>query len=296
MSAGSETPESVPAGDWDEEVETPGDVTDRIEEGDWSGDPPSGISGPFWQELGKRKMEGRDAKVLVTAKDGQTGVGKSNFCDFASYVSDTTPEGFVPRKTTIEPQRFIELYHVLPKGSALVMEEAEQFDSRRGMTEENVEGTQTWQQARVREIIAWLNLPDPSMIDTRFEKLADFWVNVERRGKARVYEKKIHSTKQVVYYKTMQTIEWPNMDGSATFERMDDLKADMLDGELGNDGLIRESEAQERIDQAVTEAQQDVRDAWIVALKEQGWTGKEIAALPTVDVKGARVNQIARGE
>jgi ribosomal protein L11 len=295
MSAGADS-NKIPNGPWQSDAETPGPITERTESGDFEGAPPDGFQGPFFQRLGKRKLQGRDAKILVTAEDGQTGVGKSNLCDFLAHVSDTSEEGFTPRKITIETARFIELYGELPPKSALVMEEAEQFDSRRSQRNENVQGSQKWQQARVREIIAYLNLPDPSMIDRRFEKLADFWINVERRGKARIYQKKIHSTKKKVYYKTLQTLEWPNMDRSSTFKAMDELKDGLLEGETDSDGLIRESEAQKRIDSAVRDAREDCRDEWIKALKERGWTGKEIASLPTIDVKGARVNQIARGE
>lgn len=282
--------------EWSETVETPGPVTDRTKQGDFDGVPPEGLRGPYFQQLGRRKLHGRDAKVLVTAEDGQTGVGKSNLCDFLGHASDTSNEGFAPRKITIEPARFIELYGILMPGSSLVMEEAEQFDSRRSQRNENVEGTQKWQQARVREIIAYLNLPDPSMIDRRFERLADYWINVERRGKARIYKKKIHSTKKKVYYETLQVLEWPNMDRSETYQAMDDLKDGLLDGETGKDGLIRESEAEERVEQAKRQARKEVRDEWIKALKGRGWTGEEVASLPTIEVKGARVNQIARGE
>ena len=281
---------------WDDGVETPGEVTDRTEEGGWTGDPPDGLSGPFFQKLGKRKLQGRDAKVLVTAKDGQTGVGKSNACDFLAYVSDTTPQGFSRDKVTIEPARFIELYNELPLNSAIVMEEAEQFDSRRSQRNENVEGSQKWQQARVREIIAYLNLPDPSMIDRRFEKLADFWINIECRGRARIYEKKIHSTKQSVYYKTLQTLEWPNMDASATFQAMDSLKGGLLDGETGKDGLIRESEAQERIDRAVRQAEKETRDELLTAIyRESELTAGDIAECSAVEIQGSRIRQIANG-
>lgn len=285
---------AVPGGEWDEDAKTPGPVTERIEEAGWTGEPPSGIRGPFFQEVGQRKRQGRDAKVIVTAADGQTGVGKSNLCDFLAFVLDTTPDGYSEDKVTIEPARFIELYGELPPESVLVMEEAEQFDSRRGMRNENVEGSQKWQQARVREIIALLNLPDPSMIDKRFEKLADFWINVERRGSARIYKKKIHPIKKSVYYKTMQTLEWPNMDGSTTFRQMDSLKDGLLEGETDNDGLIRESEAERRVKKAVKDAKMEYRDEFIVELKSRGWTGKEVASLSTVDLTGPSVNKIAR--
>lgn len=308
MSTGVDQSESIPgipSGPWSEDAETPGAVTDRVEEGDYREQDgpehdflehvPEAYRGPYFQELGKRKLQGRDAKTLVTAADGQTGVGKSNLCDHLAHVTDTTPDGFSTGKITIEPIEFIEMYnHKLPLKSALVMEEAEQFDSRRGMRNENVEGSQKWQQGRVREIMAFLNLPDPSTIDRRFERLADFWINVERRGFARIYEKKIHPTKRKVYYKTMQTFEWPNMDGSGTFQAMDDLKGALLDGETGADGLVRESELERQIERAKKEERQRVRDELLTSVyRDTSLTAGDIASCSAVEIKAARVRQIA---
>src|SRR6056297_2576627 len=78
----------------------------------------SGFSGPWYQEIAQRKKEGRDAKIIVTAEDGQTGVGKTNFCDFAAYVCDTSHHGFGPEKATIDPFEFLDFYSHLPAGSA----------------------------------------------------------------------------------------------------------------------------------------------------------------------------------
>ena len=287
----------APAGgddQFDDDLKTPGPVIERTVPAPGDVDVPSGLDGPFFREIGRRKGNGRDAKVLVTAKDGDTGVGKSNLCDFLGYVCDTTAEGFSTHKITIEPLRFLELYGVLKPGSAAVMEEGEQFDSRRGMTSENVEATQKWQKARVREIIAFVNLPDPTMIDGRFERLCDFWINVERRGKARVYKKRIHPTKRVIYYETVQTIEWPNMEKTETAKHMDSIKDDMLDGELDDDSLLRESEAAERIEKAVANARMEERDKWITALKRNGMAGTDIARLPHIEISSQRVNKIAR--
>jgi len=280
--------------EFDDDLKTPGPVIERTTPHPSDVELPTGIAGPFFQELGRRKKNGRDAKVLVTAKDGATGVGKSNLCDFLGFVSDTAPDGFAKHKITIEPLRFLELYSVLEPGSAAVMEEGEQFDSRRGMTSENVEATQKWQQARVREIVAYVNLPDPTMIDGRFERLADYWINVERRGSCRIYKKRIHPTKRVIYYETLQTLEWPNMDGSETFRHMDDIKGDLLDGNLESDSLLRESEAKEQRKRAVEKARRDERDNWICALKDHGMAGTDIARLPHIDISSQRVNKIAR--
>lgn len=252
------------------------------------------FSGPFFAELAKRKTEGRDAKCLVTAKDGQTGVGKSNFCDFISYVTDTTAHGFGPEKTTIDPFEFLEFYSNLPAGSAAVMEEGEQFDARRSNSNKNVDAAEKWQMARVREIVAYINLPSPQEIDSRFERLADYWIDIQRRGQAKVYKKKIHATKRKLYYKTLQTVEWPNMDGSASFEHMDALKNDRLDGH-SESSWVRESEVQERIEKVRDETRRAVRDEWLARVfNASELSGPDIAALPGVELSAARIRQIAK--
>lgn len=252
-----------------------------------------GVSGPFYQKIGKRKLDDRDAKILVTADHAQTGVGKSNLCDFLAYVFDTTEEGFCPRKVCIEPEEFFEQYKSENQGSAMVLEEAEQLDSRRSMSKENVESSQVWQKGRVREIIALLNLPSPKFIDKRMEELADFWINVEIRGRARVYEKKIHRTKQSVYYETVQVLQWPNMDGSETFRTMDKLKWGHLNDESDGSGWVPRDELDEAVEKARKETEMEVRNRYIDAMyNETEMTGDDIAELSAVDVGAQRVRQI----
>jgi len=252
------------------------------------------FSGPWFQEIAQRKQEGRDAKVLVTAEDGQTGVGKSNFCDFGAYVCDTSAHGFGPEKATIDPFEFLDFYSHLPPGSACVMEEGEQFDARRSNSNKNVDAAEKWQMARVREIVAFINLPSPEEIDSRFERLADYWINIQRRGQAKVYKKKIHSTKRKLYYKTLQTIEWPNMDGSASFEHMDALKNDLIDGG-GESSWVRQSEVNEQLEKARKETRQEVRNEWLARLfNTTEMSGPDIANLYGVDLSAARVRQIAK--
>lgn len=254
-----------------------------------------GLTGPFFQQVGKRKLDGRDAKILVTADHAQTGVGKSNLCDFFAYVFDTTDEGFCERKVHIDPEAFFEAYKHENRGSAMVLEEAEQLDSRRFMSKENVEGSQIWQKGRVREIIALLNLPSPKHIDKRMEELADYWINVEIRGRARIYQKKIHRTKQTVYYETVQILEWPNMDGSETFREMDNLKKAHIDDDSDGSGWIPRDEHTEELEKARKDERKTVRDQFIRSLKnETKMTGEDIAKLSAVSISASQVYNIAR--
>ena len=266
---------------------------------------PNGIltqfDGPFFREIAHRKSQGRDAKILITAKDGQTGVGKSNLSDFLGYVLDTSEQGFTPEKVTIEPEKFLGMYNELEPGSAAIMEEGEQFDARRAMSSKNVDAAEKWQMARVREIVSIINLPSPAEIDSRFERLADYWINVEIRGRAKVYKKRIHPTKGKVYHEVLQYLEWPNMDSSATFERMGAIKDSLLDDDTRDANWVRESEVQERIERAERELRDETRDEWLAALYEelplivgQELTYDQLARLTPVDVGPERVGQIVR--
>lgn len=266
---------------------------------------PNGVlgrfDGPFFREIAARKRQGRDAKILITAKDGQTGVGKSNLSDFLGYVLDTSESGFSPEKVTIEPGKFLSMYNQLEPGSAAVMEEGEQFDSRRAMSSKNVDAAEKWQMARVREIVSIINLPSPAEIDSRFERLADYWINVEIRGRAKVYKKRIHPTKGKVYHETLQTLSWPNMDGSATFRRMGDIKDSLLDDDTRDANWVRESEVKERVEKAEKQTREQLRDEWVAALYDElpkitgaGLTYDQIALLSVVDIGPERVGQIAR--
>lgn len=259
------------------------------------------FDGPFFREIAARKRQGRDAKILITAKDGQTGVGKSNLSDFLGYVLDTSPSGFGPEKVTIQPEMFLSMYNQLEQGSAAVMEEGEQFDSRRAMSSKNVDAAEKWQMARVREIVSIINLPSPAEIDTRFERLADYWINVEIRGRAKVYKKRIHPTKGKVYHETLQTLQWPNMDGSATFRRMASIKDSLLDDDTRDSNWVRESDVKDRIEKAQKEARDRLRDEWLAALYAElpiiagaDLTYHQVAQLSVCKVGPERVGQIVR--
>jgi hypothetical protein len=259
------------------------------------------FDGPFFREIANRKQQGRDAKILITAKDGQTGVGKSNLSDFLGYVLDTSESGFGPEKVTIEPEMFLSMYTELEEGSAAIMEEGEQFDARRSQSNKNVDAAEKWQMARVREIVSIINLPSPAEIDSRFERLADYWINVEIRGRATVYKKRIHPTKGKIYHEKLQQLEWPNMDGSATFRRMATIKDSLLDDDTRDANWVRESEVKERVKKARREAKEDLRDQWLLALYDElpriagvEVTYDQLARLSVAGVGAERIGQIVR--
>ncbi|MWG35886.1 hypothetical protein [Halomarina oriensis] len=262
------------------------------------------LTGPFWQKVAKRKAQDRDAKIIVTADHGQTGVGKSSLAVFLAVALDTSPEGFDAReKATLDVPHFLSLYDTASKGSSLILDEAEQIDARRSNSHENVDAAFVWQTRRVNQMVGILTLPDPSVIDTRMEKLADFWINVEARGVARIYEKRIHRIKQTVYYKTLQTLKWPNMDNHPDYRTLAAKKEGMIDDKESDDNWMRKSKHDELIEQARKEATRKQRDELIkkfAALKITDLSNQRPGGLKYSDIgkpfglSGQRIGQIAR--
>ena len=257
-------------------------------------EPETPLSGPFFAELSKRKANQRDAVILVTAEDADRGVGKTACATTLAKLADTTPDGFdAEEKATLSVPEFLHLYDNLEPGSALVLDEGEQLDSRRSMSQQNVDASLKMQTRRVNEVVVIITLPSPDMIDKRVEQLADFWVNVECRGKATIYKKKIHRIKRKVYYETVQTLHWPNLDGDEDYEALVDMKDQFIDEDATMGEWVRETEVQERIDRAVEKAEKRKRDELIRAFADRDDVLTKTVA-EVVGLSSGRVSQIVK--
>ena len=253
-------------------------------------------SGPFFQRIAKRKMNERDAVVLVTADDADRGVGKTTLALALAKLLDTSSTEFdAEEQATLSVPRFLNLYDELEKGSTLLLDEGEQIDARRSMSQENVDASLKMQTRRVNQIIVIITLPSAEMIDNRVEQLTDFWVNCEARGRARVYKKKIHRIKQSVYYESLQSIEWPNLDDDGDYQTLAKKKEEFNAGEGDETEYVRQEELQEQLKRARKETRQETRDDLIQALCSHGEIEQRHVA-EAVELSPARVSQIANGD
>jgi cellulose biosynthesis protein BcsQ len=254
------------------------------------------LSGPFFRQIAKRKRTQRDAVILITADDADRGVGKTSLAVFLAKLLDTSETAFdADEQATLSVPRFLQLYDELAKGSTLLMDEGEQIDSRRSMSQENVDASLKMQTRRVNEIIVLLTLPSADMIDSRIEQLADYWINVEARGRATVYKMKVHRTKKKVYPETMQRIKWPNMDGWPAYERLAEMKQAFNNGEGQENQYIREDEVVERVEQAEKEARREKRDNLLRQVCSHPDIEQQQVA-DAVDLSAGRVSQILSGD
>lgn len=91
-------------------------------------------------------------------------------------------------------------YMMMPKGRSILLDEVEDVaDSRRSMSDMNVDLSRTWAKLRVNQIVSVCTLPDQTTLDKRLTKAANIIVlclNRKDIGKAKVYYTKIGDVSQ----------------------------------------------------------------------------------------------------
>lgn len=131
-----------------------------------------------------RYRENRDVKIIITSKGSTTGLGKTTLAMILCYFADIYGWN-ADNKGHINIGRYISKYKSCDNFSALLIDEIEHgADSRRAMSQDNVDLSHAWAQLRYRNITSVATLPSTSMVDNRMMELADIWINVVAKGKA----------------------------------------------------------------------------------------------------------------
>jgi hypothetical protein len=232
-----------------------------------------------------RERKGRDFKVLITARNSTTGTGKTTLaCWLAlNWDEDWSPE----EKATLHVREYLQRYRELSPGSVLLMDEAEQVDARRSMSQKNVDFAEKWMMMRVRQVDSILTLPTASALDKRLKELADVRINVLRRGLARVYRIVVDDHSQEVQEWFMHELEWPDISDLPEMQHLDEMKQSKIEGEIfdPDDGS----------DEAVADGGLDQRDVAIRELYEKtDLSQKEVGE--RVDLDQSTVNKIVNNK
>jgi hypothetical protein len=194
---------------------------------------------PLWQLAKTRMAKGRDLKIVWTARDSATGVGKTTGAGWLGLSwNPVFAREFWRAETnaTLDVNEDFELYRSLPPGSVLVLDEAESLDARRSMKQENVDFSHDWMMLRKRQIISVLTLPSPSALDSRLEELADVWINSTKRGAAEVHGIQIldYGSRDRQTPKT-HTLRFPDVSMHPELEELDSMKDKKIQRDYEND-------------------------------------------------------------
>lgn len=143
---------------------------------------PSGY--PFTRLYQKRVANNQDLAVLVSDHQNRRGTGKTIFSLKLAHLMDRTDEGLNTEKVAIDPKQLTEKYVELPKGSALVLDEAEAGLSKyEAASAVNRAMRELVSMGRIREKYLVMNLPASSELDRDLKALCDFWFMVTRKGR-----------------------------------------------------------------------------------------------------------------
>ena len=140
---------------------------------------------PFTRLYRKRVANNQDLAVIVSDHQNRRGTGKTIFSLKLAALMDRTDEGLTTEKVAIDPDELTEAYVELPKGSALVLDEAEAGLSKyEAASAINRTMRELVSMGRIREKYLILNLPASSELDRDLKALCDFWFMITAKGRA----------------------------------------------------------------------------------------------------------------
>lgn len=204
-----------------------------------------------------RMRLGRDLKIIITAEDSETGVGKTT-CGgflgiswtrlFAGHEWFVEPDEYGIGMGTVNPREYFSMIGKIGgpynAGTAVIVDDAEELDARRSMQNLNVKFSQRWMLMRLKQAITIITLPSPSSIDSRIEELADVWINVKRRGMGLVHDIRVQSYGgRNVMTKQVHELEFPDVSDHPELQKLEDMKVAKMDT-----WDTEEDEEQEEID------------------------------------------------
>lgn len=194
-------------------------------------------SHPIHDAYDSRRGDARMMNVIVTARDSQTGTGKTTLAVALAHEWDE--QGWTAEKATLDPSEYQDMYHEVEEGAALILDEAEQAaDNRRSMSDQNLTLSHLWATMRFRQVSSVITLPTVTMLDKRLKELADYRIHVVKRGLGKVYKVKVEDTGQHnIFEVNTGWIEWGARDDDEEYQRLSEKKAErMQDYSVGDEG------------------------------------------------------------
>lgn len=266
-----------------------------------SGTAKIGPFGSMGKEVKRNLDSDNDAKIIIQGANSQTGIGKTTLAIRLCRYLDQTEEGWsAEKKAFVDVQKYMNAHLEYPEGSCLLLDEiGAGADSRRAMSQTNVDLSQAWQTLRARNIAVVATLPSISMLDGRMLELSDWWVLVEKRGVAKPHRVNVNDyapnrnpQKQWID----EFITWDDVaDGDPDKEYLDRIKDEMVKEEGVKS--IPMPEHRQKVEEAKEEAAHERRNEIIRDVyKNTDLSYANIGELDTIDLTKQTIGQIVRDD
>lgn len=221
---------------------------------------------PFSRLYRKRAANNQDLAVIISDHQNRRGTGKTVFSLKLAELMDRTDEGLTTEKVAIDPDELTDQYIELPKGSALVLDEAEaglsKFEAGSAV---NRAMRELVSMGRIQEKYLVLNLPASSELDRDLKALCDFWFMVQSRGRALGHHLRWNAYREQPRTPKTETWEWTDIPQESelrdVYDYLTEQKLAHLRGESEQSSQsVPAREVQEMIEQAEKETRTETRN------------------------------------
>ena len=234
----------------------------------------------LFSEYLHRLTSGRDMHVIITAA-AETGVGKTTLAFALAYLWDMS--GWTAEKAKLSPREYEMMYDEVPPGSVLMLDEVQQAaDARRASSSDNVDLSQAFATKRYRQVFGMLTAPSKGWVDGRIGgDSADYWIQCQEtpdgrpKGEAKVYRLRSNEHYGENYTTREETVAWPILDWHPEFRKLEDKKADRMEGST-DDKYVHRDKVEELKQNYWTKCFQKSRYHLVRGLSEYGLTQSAI--------------------
>jgi DNA-binding XRE family transcriptional regulator len=239
---------------------------------------------PFTRLYRKRVAESQDLAIIISDHQNRRGTGKTIFSLKLAALMDRTEEGITTEKVAVGPDQLLEAYMELPKGSALVLDEAEAGLSKyEAASAVNRAMRELVSMGRIQEKYLVLNLPASSELDRDLKALCDFWFMVQNKGRALGHHLRWNPYSEEPRTPKTETWEWSDIPQDTelreVYQYLTEEKLAHLRGERDSSSQrVTASEAKNMVQKAREEAKTETRNELLNTIYDStDLTQKELA-------------------
>jgi len=222
--------------------------------------------GAFTRLYRKRVANNQDLAILVSDHQNRRGTGKTVLSLKIASKIDRTEEGITQEKVSIGVDSLLDAYTELPKGSALVLDEAESgLNKYEAGTQINKAMRELVSMGRIEQKYLILNLPSSGALDRDLKALCDFWFLVQQKGLAKGHHLQWNPYSEQPRTPKKRDLEWSDIEEGTqlrdVYNYLTKLKRKHLRGENEESSQrLTPGEVQQRVDKIKSETKAETRN------------------------------------
>ncbi len=223
-------------------------------------------NGAFTRLYRKRVANNQDLAILISDHQNRRGTGKTVLSLKVASKIDRTEAGITKEKVSIGVDSLLDAYVELPKGSALVLDEAESgLNKYEAGTQINKAMRELVSMGRIEQKYLILNLPSSGALDRDLKALCDFWFLVQQKGLAKGHHLQWNPYSEQPRTPKKRDLEWSDIEEGTqlrdVYNYLTKLKRKHLRGESEESSQrLTPAEVQNRIDTIKSETKTETRN------------------------------------